>query len=198
VADLATVADLEARLGRELTASELARAEALLSSASARVRSYTGQQFTQDTTTARVRVNNGRITLPQRPVQTVETIADMDGNAVPFTWYAGASIVLGTNSYPPIHPIEAAWYARFREWVDVTYTHGYADIPADVVEVVCQIVLRTLGSDPAASGMVQESVEGYSYSMGAAGAAGAVGMLNDEKAALDVYRRKGGTIRVTP
>jgi hypothetical protein len=198
VANLATVADLEARLGRAFDPAETARAEGLLAGVSARVRSYTGQQFEQATSTDRVRVRNGRLTLPQRPVTDVSDITDVDGSTVPFTWYAGSTIILGTSGYPPIHPIEAAWYGRLREWVDVTYTHGYDDIPADVLEVVCQMVLRAFGTDPSASGIGQESVEGYSYSFGAAGAAGAVGMLNDEKAALDVYRRRGGTIRVSP
>jgi hypothetical protein len=198
VADLATVADLETRLGRTLTATEAARAETLLAGVSARVRSYTGQQFERSTSTARVRVRNGRLVLPQRPVSDVLAIKDVDGRNVPFTWHAGSGIILGTNGYPPIHPVEAAWYGRHREWVDVTYTHGYDQLPADVVEVVCQMALRAFGADPSASSLGQESVEGYSYSLGSAGAAGAVGMLNDEKAALDVYRRRGGTIRVTP
>lgn len=196
MADLATVADLEARLGRSLDASETVRAEALLAGASARVRSYTGQQFEQSTTTDRVRVRSGRLRLPQRPVTAVTALADMNGKDITFTWHAGNDILLGSSGYPVRHPIEDAWY-RHHDWVDVTYTHGYAEVPDDVVEVVCQVVLRAFGSDPSASALTQESVEGYSYSMGAAGAAGAVGMLNDEKAALDVYRRKGGTIRVS-
>lgn len=181
MADLATVADLEARLGRSLDATETIRAEALLAGASARVRAYTGQQFEQATSSVRLRSRGGRIRFPQRPVTDVASITDVDGNAIDFDWYAGSVIGgLGVRV----------------DWVDATYTHGYATIPDDVVEVVCQMVLRAFGSDPSASAITQESVEGYSYSIGAAGAAGAVGMLADEKAALDVYRRKGGTIRV--
>ena len=194
MADLATVADLEARLGRSLDATETIRAEALLASASARVRAYTGQDFEQAETTDRLRVRNGRIRLPQRPVSDVAAVADVDGNAVEHTWHAGEFVdvaALGT-----IYRFDVEPFANGVTWLDVTYTHGYATVPEDVVEVVCSIVLRAFGSDPSASGITQESVEGYSYSIGAAGAAGAVGMLNDEKATLDVYRRKGGTIRV--
>lgn len=180
MADLATVADLEARLGRDLSATEIARAEALLAGASARVRVYTGQQFEQATTTDRLRVRAGRIRLPQRPVTAVSAIADVDGNVIDFSWYSGALISgLGVR----------------REWVDVTYTHGYVVIPDDVVEVVCQIALRAFGTPAESSGITQESIGSYSYSVGPVAAAGAVGLLNEERSALDPYRRIGGTIR---
>lgn len=196
MADLATVADLEARLGRSLDATETARVEALLAGASARVRSYTGQQFELTTTTDRVRARSGRLRLPQRPVVAVSALADMNGNDIMFTWHAGNDILMGTSGYPVRHPIEDAWY-RHHDWVDVTYTHGYTDIPADVVEVVCQIALRAFGTPSETAGIVQESIGSYSYSVGPVAAAGATGLLNEERAALDPYRRIGGTIRVS-
>ena len=190
MADLATVADLEARLGRSLDATETARAEALLAGASARVRSYTGQEFEQSTSTDRVRVRDGRVRLPQRPVTAVTAIADTDGNDVDFTWYAGELVDVGWSSR-----IDRIGYRYSTRWLDVTYTHGYATIPDDVVEVVCQMVLRAFGVDPEASGLSQESIGSYSYSVGAVAASGSVGLLGDERGALDVYRRVGGTIR---
>lgn len=191
MAALATVADLEARLGRDLDVTEAARAEALLDGASARVRSYTGQQFDQTTATARVQVRNGVVRLPQRPATAVTTVEDMDGNSLDFTWYAGQTFKLGTETtrfdYEPV---------AGDRWVDVTYTAGYAAIPDDVVEVVCQIVLRAFGTPAETSGISQESIGSYSYSTGAVAASGAVGMLPDERQALAPYRRVGGTIRV--
>lgn len=197
MARLATVADLESRLGRGLDEDETTRAEALLDSASARVRTYTGQQFDETTGGSRLRVRSGRVRLPQRPVTAVASVADTDANDVAFTWHAGDTVYL--DALGTLHRFDLQPYGGSGpQWVDVTYTHGYASTPDDVVEVVCQMVLRAFGSDPAASGLTQESVEGYSYSIGGAAAAGAVGMLDDEKAALDVYRRKGGTIRISP
>ena len=190
MAALATVADLEARAGRAFSVDEVTRAEALLDGASARVRAYTGQQFDQDTTTDRLRVRNGRIRLPQRPVTAVSVIADTDGNDVAFTWYAGDLIDVGWSSRADREP-----YTYSTRWLDVTYTHGYATIPDDVVEVVCQMVLRAFGVDPEATGLSQESIGSYSYSVGTTAASGSVGLLGDERAALDVYRRVGGTIR---
>jgi hypothetical protein len=52
-------------------------------------------------------------------------------------------------------------------------------------------VLRSLGRTPLDSGVTQQAIAGYSETIGAVGAAGAVGFLNEEKAALDRYRRPG-------
>lgn len=193
MAALATVADLEARLARSLTAEETTRADALLDGASARVRSYTGQTFTQATTTDRLRVRSGAVRLPQRPVTDVTAVADMNTNDVTHTWHNG-DVVYVTADVPD----SWAWEPRRNglSWVDVTYEHGYAAVPDDVIEVVCQMVLRAFGQPADGAGFTSESVGTYSYSVGAAAAAGAVGMLADERAALDVYRRVGSTARV--
>jgi hypothetical protein len=191
VAALATVADLEVRLGRVLDGDETARAEALLDGASARVRASTGQQFAAATDTARLRVRNGVVRLPQRPATAVTAVEDVAGNSLDFTWHAGQTFTLGTTDRFDLEPLTGD------RWVDVTYTAGYAAIPDDVIEVVCQMVLRTFGVAAEASGYDSESIGSYSYSVGAVAAAGAVGMMNEERAALDHYRRKGGTIRVS-
>ena len=191
MADLATVADLEARLGRSLDATETIRAEALLAGASARVRAYTGQSFEQSTSTDRVQVRNGRAVLPQRPVSAVSAVADTDANDVDFDWYSGDTVALMLSDVFDREP-----YRHGLLWVDVTYTHGYASIPADVVEVVCSMVLRAFGVQPDATGYSSESIDDYTYRVGTVAAAGVVGMLPQEKEALAPYRRMGGTIRV--
>lgn len=181
MANLATVADLQDRLGRALDATETTRAGALLEGASARVRTYTGQQFEQSTTTNRLRVRNGSIRLSQRPVTAVTTVKDTDGNVLTHTWHAGDRLDVADQ--------------LTGVWLDVTYTHGYATIPDDIVEVVCQMVLRTFGLPSESAGITQQAAGSFSYSVSAAAAAGAVGMLADERAALAPYRRVGGTIR---
>lgn len=196
MADLATVADLEARLERDLDGTEITRAEALLKGASARVRSYTGQQFDLVADDEqRIRVKSGKVRLPQRPVTAVSSIADMSGNDVAFTWHAGDLVHLDALGVIPRFDLEP--YRSPPAWVDVTYSHGYTTIPDDVVEVVCQMALRAFGTPAETSGISRESIDDYSYSVGAAAASGALGMLSDERAALDVYRRRGGTIRVS-
>lgn len=190
MAALATLDDLEVRLGRAFSGDEIARAEALLDGASARVRTYTGQQFATATTTARLRVRNGTVQLPQRPATAVTAVEDMDGNSLDFTWHAGQTFTLGTTDRFDLEPLSGD------RWVDVTYTAGYAAVPDDVIEVVCSMVLRTLGVAADAGGYESESIGSYSYSVGAVAAAGAVGLMNEEREALAPYRRAGGTIRV--
>lgn len=178
---LASVDDLAARLGRELDDDETARIEALLADASAAVRSYTGQQFTRESTTSRLRVAGRSLRLPQRPVIGVSAVADVDGNDVSFSWYAGEVLGIDSLAYPT------------GGWVDVTYEHGYEEVPADVVAVVCNVALRAFGVAAGQSGLASETIGTYSYSIGGAAASGPLGMLADERQVLDSYRRAYGT-----
>lgn len=61
-------------------------------------------------------------------------------------------------------------------------------VPAEVVAVVCQMAARVYGSPADQSGVQQESLGGYSYTVGSAAASGAAGLLAAEKAVLDRYR----------
>jgi hypothetical protein len=175
---LATVADLEARLGRTLTGTDADRAMALLTDASATVRNRTGQTFVAETTTARLRVRGTLLRLPQRPVTAVNTITAAGGDTVGFTWHAGDTLTLAA--------VPAAG------WVDVNYDHGYDDVPDDIVGVVCNIAGRAFGTPSDEGGYQSETIGTYSYAMGVAAAAGASGLLNDERAILDRYTRVGG------
>lgn len=199
---LASVADLEARLGRDLaTEQQLARASALLADASAAVRSYTGQQFSRATSTVRVNPPvRGAILLPQRPVNNVTAVTSAIGN-IPqqFLWdglnlYVGAFLAgVVVNASANYHYYEDGR----RPPVIVTYDHGYDDVPQDVLAVVCQIAGRAMGRPLEDSGVQQEALGSYSYSTGVAAAAGGVGMLKDERAVLDIYRRQAGVTMAT-
>lgn len=190
---LASEDDVVARLGRDLTATEAARIDALLSDASAKVRAYTGQDITQATSTTRVRVRQNRIRLPQRPVTAVSAVTDL--NAVALTgWTLVGSVVYLDTAVPD----QWAWEPRRTAvgFVDVTYTHGYETVPDELIAVVCQIVGRALGNDATQSGITSETLGAYSYSTGTAGAAGPLGLLPDERAVLDSYRRDVGMMYV--
>lgn len=172
---LATPEDIIARLGRDLIGTEQLRVQALLNDASAAVVLYTGQQFVEGTSTVTLRVERGYATLGQRPVIAVTTVVDEDGEDVVFTWTAGERV-------------------RIDSWVDpvtVTYDHGDAAVPDAIVAVVCNVVLRALGRTPLDSGIQQQSIAGYSETIGPVGASGPVGFLNDERKVLDRYRRPG-------
>lgn len=188
LAPLATVADLEARLERALAGAERTRAERLLDDASAAVREWTGQHFTQATTTISVRPKRGKVRLPQRPVTAVTTVTDVAGNPLLFEWLGSDRVKVTLTSFE----IEGTYTGL----VKVTYTHGYAadEIPRIVVAIVCQIAGRALGQKPEDTGKTQESLGEYAYAVGAAAAAGAVGMLSDERLALERYKRSAGSV----
>lgn len=190
---LATQDDVEARLGRSLTLAESSRLDGLLIDGSAAVRRYVPQDFTEATTTDRLRVRNGRVTLPQRPVTAVSAVNSITGDPVLYTWEGFDSIATSPNV-----PDTFAWvpWVNGIKAVDVTYTHGFNPIPDDIIGVVCSIVMRALGRDPIDAGLTSESIQGYSYSLGAAGAAGALGMLQAEKDILDAYKREGSSARM--
>lgn len=191
---LATLDDLQTRIGRVLDGDDVARALAMLEDASAAVVSYTGQTFEEATTTDRLKVKNGTVRLPQRPTTAVDAIANTASTDLAFTWDHGDTVYLGTTG--ALNAFEIEPFRRAPSWVDVTYTHGYETIPADIVAVVCQIAGRAFGRQLEDAGMQSESIAGYSYSIGTAGAAGGLGMLADERAVLDRYKRVGGSIRV--
>ncbi len=193
---LATVDDLEARLGRSLDDTETIQAEALLAGASARVRTYTGQDFTAvEGDVVQVKARNGVARLPQRPVTAVSAVADLSANDVSYTWLNDDRIQVGPTS---LNWFEVEPWRNTVPDLRVTYDHGYEEIPGDIVDVVCSMVARSLARGPDSGAIQSESIAGYSYSIGASAAAGSVGLLNDERAALDVYRRRGPVIRTGP
>lgn len=201
---LATVDDLEATLGRELTDDESARADRLLISASNRARRAAGgQQFTAvKADVVRRRVLQRHVWLPQRPVNNVTAVQLPDGTDLTFAW-AGLSEVQVWLLLPTTF-VEAPWPPRERDVVDITYDHGYdpdygyAEIPEEVRDVVVNAVLRALGVDPTDGSLTGETVEGYGYTQGVIGAAGPLGLLPDELDILRPYgaRRRVGTLRL--
>lgn len=189
----ATTDDLEARLGRDLTASELARADALLDDVTAAVVNYTGQTFTLETTTTRLKVRYGVVRLPQRPVVSVDAVKNVTGSDVAYTWDTRDRLDLpGCGN--ALNAFEIEPYRIAPGYVDVTYEHGYTVVPADILGIVCNIALRNLGQDPTDAATVSETVDGYTYRLNAATGGGSFGILGAEMAALDRYRRQGGTM----
>jgi len=191
---LADDTDLEERLGRELTAAELLRTGGLLKDASASVRNYTHQDITfVEDEVVRIKVRNGKARLPQRPVTAVTAVADLNDNPVLYLWEGFDTVCVSPNV-----PDTFAWepWRNGIQAVDITYSHGDNPVGDDIIGVVCSIVLRALGRDPIDAGITQEAIQGYSYSIGSAGAAGGFGLLQAEKDILDAYLRVGGSVRI--
>ena len=188
---LATVEQLQTGLGHTVDAP---RATALLERASAIVRGYTGQYFSRvEDDVVTLTVNRGEVTLPQRPAEKPTLISRADGTGIypEGSWYwGGVGIVeFGSPSWLANGPSRT----RSPQAVTVTYTHGFEEIPDDVVAVVCQMVGRVLdGSDT--PGLRSESIDDYQYQMGGNIVSGAIALVPAEKEALDRYRRRTGSV----
>lgn len=202
---LASSADLEARLGRDLTAAEAARAAALLADASALVRSYTRQTFTLvEDDGAVLRAQGGEIRLPQRPVTAVASVVAIGGSdAVPDVTVAdwvwdGLDLIRVGAGCCVINLPEVWWDDEdgYPGTYRVTYSHGYATVPADVVRVVCGMALRTLTAPTMAGGVTSETVGPYSYRIDQPGTGLAVALTAADKKDLDGYRVTEAQIKV--
>ncbi len=159
---LVTVADA-ADWGLDLTLPQLRRA-------SARIRGYLGQDisFGSSTVTARGPV----FRLPQRPVNTVTAVMDSDGVALE---YESEGSIITTECL---------------DMVTVTYTHGLATLPDELIELVCQVASR-IASDTAntnlASGVQQTSAGPFAVTYGWDAWKAQAGLTAGEKNTLQRY-----------
>ncbi|GHD70144.1 hypothetical protein GCM10010317_076820 [Streptomyces mirabilis] len=200
---LASLSDLSDRLGRPLNAIEEARAQALLADASAKVRSYTKRMFSRvDNETLTARAQQGEIRLPQRPVLDVTSVVAVGAGGAPdlpvVGWqWDGLDIVRAISDSPVINMPER-WYEEdldaYPGTFRVTYSHGAAEIPADIVAIVARMALRTLTAPTVAGGVTGETIGPYSYRTDGTGIGTAVAMTDEDRKELDDagYRPKAG------
>lgn len=139
---LATPAELAARLGITFLDDEADRALTLLALASGLVRKEVGQTIslvTDDVLTIRGNYSR-RIVLPQRPVVDVSAVTV---NAVALddsSWYLDGSELVRGSAF-------TSW-GGWSYWgcpadtVEITYSHGYADVPDFVKATVLEAVAR--------------------------------------------------------
>jgi hypothetical protein len=159
-----------------------ASASLVLDTASAIVRGEARQHFTRRTTTVVMYPETYRawagpvrcfVDLPQRPVISVASVVDEDGNPVPFK--------LKRNTLT---------LERVCEAVSVTFTHGYAETPGDVKAVVLSAASRVLNNP---SDIRQEAVGSLSVTY-AAETIGA-SLAQADKDLLARYRRRAASVR---
>lgn len=172
VTQLASAEDVEEVLGRSLTSTEQIRVEPILNKASELFRRESGQTFTDGTSEVRLRVRGGdTVYLPQRPVVSVESVVDDDGETVEYT-YRGQTLTL-TQTGPL--------------WVVVEYTHG-GDVPDLVKLAVAEIGAVVLRIDSLAlTGVTQTQETTGPFSRQSSYAAWAIGgatRLSPEDVAL--------------
>lgn len=172
---LATIADVEQRLGRALTTAELPKATAWLEDASALFVQRATQQFEVGESRVRLFPRDGVVRLIQRPVIEVSSVKDLDGVEIDFT-FDGHQSIYDLGSYSP---------------VIVEYEHGSENIPADVVAVVAGMVVRTLSIAPdAVSGVTQQAVGPFSQSYATWAVGGQVMLSPAELEVAKAYREK--------
>jgi len=150
-------------------------ATGMFARASARVRGYTRQIITADTSTVKVR--GPVVVLPQQPVTSITTVKDISIPTEPYTleaeeWVLRSGGILETPDYGGN--------------LEVEYDHGFATVPDEVKEVVCGIASRlTQINAAAASGVQQESAGSESVTFGFDSYRAIADLTAGEKAVLD-------------
>lgn len=194
---LATPADLARILGRTFTPAQVDQAQALLDQASSVVRAYVRQDITQATTTDTFTMRRvdrlefrcaGMVVLPQRPIVDIASVK-VDGLETFEYWQDEDRLLVDawTWNLPPA--------AHRAPQVEVTYTHGWEDVPGDITAIVLQAVNRVLVNP---SQIRSEAVGGESvtYLVPSTGEALGVLLSKTEQKVLDRYKKTAGMVRV--
>lgn len=204
MADLASIADLEARLGRSLTATETTRATALLKDASAKVRRFCRRSFAAGTNVAiELRPVGSALRLPDKPVANVDqveqigTAGTVDRVLGVTEWeFDGIDLIRLWPGWPRDDwPVSSGTYANTYR---VTYDYELAAVPDDIVALCCDLVLRVLTAPTVAAGVSSETVGQYSYRMAEASSGTKVQLTADDKRELrdGGWRIQAGTIQL--
>ncbi len=193
LAPLAVVADVQAAMPDptvNLTAGQTAQATAQLTRASNRIRSFTGQDFTTGSSSVITPSQNGKITLRQLPVISIDSVEMVLPDGVStisyglFRFDGRDTLTIAPADYvvngPDWAELELDFGYRFYRTFKIGYTHGYATIPDDVRELAADMVARVIVG-PTVPGLSSEQIGGYSYRMTDAFTPGMVGLTDDEK-----------------
>lgn len=190
---LADLADVEDRLGRDLDATESRRAQALLVDASAVVRAYCRRDFTRATTTARLRPRGDKVVLPMRPVLAVTEVFAVQSFGTTllrtpmsfWNWPGGHEVYLGDQTLV-INGPTLDWDDH-QTWCDVTYNHGFDEVPGDIVTVVANLVMKNL-TVPGGGVIDMETVGPYNVRYATYTSAGPLGLSDGDRQILNRYR----------
>lgn len=186
---LATPADLAAFLQRDITD---AHAEVALRTASGLVRAYTGQRITFTAGATYVLDGGGHtVRLPQRPA-----VVDADNpiTVVELEEYGTAQLTLVDNlTYTRRRDELRRRCGWFSPRVQVTYSHGYTNVPDDIVGVVLDLAGRSM-TNPA--GLRSVAIDDYTRTY-ATETLGAGSLTDANKSALANYRRGATSLRLS-
>lgn len=182
MADLITQAELEDYLGTTLDNDRAALATRLASGA---VRGYTRQLLDEVEGDIILIDGDGSdiILLPELPVLDITNVDETTGTTSPTTETLDEFEHFEWNRRGLLERIGRPWPKRRRS-VEVTYSHGYATLPDDIVAVALASAARVIENP---SGVRQESIGRYSYTFAGEGGAQA-GILRGEARMLDRFR----------
>jgi hypothetical protein len=207
--NLATPDDIVARLGRNLNQMEALRVDAMLSDGSAIIRRYARNDFLYTASDVMIFVADaGVIVLPGKPIYSVDQVSWISGYPNfpnwPVFWFVFDGVDRITIPGPrssgiinlPYYMYSVGWYS---DSFEVTYSHGYSEVPSDIKGMLCSAIISELAT-PTQSATIQSEVIGaYSYSMRRRDAGGGIyASLVDfgMTALLADYRKKNGTVAV--
>jgi len=200
MSDFCTVTDIENFLQDwtiHTDAGKLASAQDAIKTATSAIKNYCHQEIEQSIETITLDCSGGyKLFLPELPVVSVATVIE-DGVVLVVT----DDYKLGQHGI--LHRVDDEW-AEGIQIVEVTYTHGYATIPDDVVGVCTRAASRAYQAGLAAAavggvaGVSSVTLGDYSFSLGTGagggagegvmGASGARLLLLSEKDILNKYR----------
>jgi hypothetical protein len=203
------VADLEDAMQRPTGSLDVTQATLALRRASARVRRYTRQDISFVAgETIEVPGGDKALRTPQRPLVvdgsnplTVVEVADFGG--IEWTAVEGRDFTrLGselTRGYPWYQPTRTMGWPRGRVlgvWapkVRLTYSHGYSDIPDDILDVVLDLATMTL-SNP--ENLRSVAIDDYSRTF-ASETIGGAALTKQHKEDLRPYRVAAFSVRTS-
>lgn len=201
---LASVADLEAHLGRSLSP---AQAEVAIRRASARVRAYTRQTITLVVNdTIEVAGGDRVLRVPQRPLVvdgthllTVVELADFGGFELPLVEGVdyvrlGDKLTRGYPTYGTTRLMGWPWTRVLGVWaprVRLTYSHGHTSVPDDIMDIVLDLATTNVTN---IAGLRSESIDDYAVTY-ATETVGSARLNTDHKDALRPYRAGAFSVR---
>lgn len=142
MAQFATPDDLAVRLGVELTGDEFFRADGLLTLASGLIQDEAKQKIervTGDVLSVRG-TSDERIALPERPVIEITTVK-LDGAEISGWYQDGDELTRPTRLHRDA-AFPSSLFGQPRQTLEITYTHGYDEIPGVVTTVCLEMVVR--------------------------------------------------------
>jgi hypothetical protein len=204
---LASPDDIVDRLGRNLNQMEALRVDAMLRDGSAIIRRYARERFTYAADDVLIiAADAGVIVLPDRPVYSVKSVIALSGAVgipnVPITWYVFDGIdkiTIPDANWAGVINLPEYWYdiGWFSNSYQVTHTHGFVDVPAEISGLLCSAIISELATPTQSATIQSEAIGAYSYSMRRRDVGGGIfAALNDfgMKQILADYRKTAGTI----